>query len=335
MKLPKWLLVSILPFILIIGLLFTVATTNEDDEELTNDIEIFDPDSTNLSSDVLKYQSLVEKYCKQFKIPDQVSVTLAIMQVESGGKGNDVMQSSESLNQKPNSLKPEASIKQGVKYFADIIKQMKATKVDLNAAIQSYNYGGAFIDYVANHGKKYTQKVSNEFAKEKSGGKKVNYDNPVAKDKWRYAYGNMYYATLVNDYLNAGTSVEFNDQTVQKIMNEALKYKGRAYVFGGSNPSTGFDCSGFTQWNFNKAGISLPRTAQAQYNAMKHLKLKDAKPGDLVFFHSTYNTADYVTHVGIYVGQMKMFHAGDPIDYANLKNSYWQSHLIGAGRIKK
>ena len=104
-------------------------------------------------------------------------------------------------------------------------------------------------------------------------------------------------------------------------------------MYGGSTPATSFDCSGFTQWCFGKAGLSLPRTAQAQYNASSHLSLADAKAGDLVFFHSTYSTSDYVTHVGIYLGNNKMFHAGSPIGYADLSNSYWRAHLIGAGRV--
>ncbi|GAB5613167.1 hypothetical protein JCM37172_02680 [Faecalimonas hominis] len=81
--------------------------------------------------------------------------------------------------------------------------------------------------------------------------------------------------------------------------------------------------------------ISLPRTAQAQYDATQHLPLSQAKAGDLVFFHSTYNAGSYVTHVGIYVGNNQMYHAGNPIGYADLNSSYWQQHLIGAGRVKQ
>ena len=91
----------------------------------------------------------------------------------------------------------------------------------------------------------------------------------------------------------------------------------------------------FVQWCYGKVGISLPRTAQAQYDATQHLPLSQAKAGDLVFFHSTYNAGSYVTHVGIYVGNNKMYHAGDPIGYADLSSSYWQQHLIGAGRVKQ
>lgn len=106
-------------------------------------------------------------------------------------------------------------------------------------------------------------------------------------------------------------------------------------MFGGSSLSTSFDCSGLTQWSYAVAGIQLPRVAQAQYDVTSHIPLSEAKAGDLVFFHSTYDAGSYVTHVGIYVGNNQMYHAGDPIGYTNLTDSYWQAHLIGAGRIIK
>ena len=206
---------------------------------------------------------------------------------------------------------------------------------DLNVAIQSYNYGGGYVGYVAGKGKKHTFNLAESFAREKSGGKKVTYTNPIAVAKnggWRYGYGNMFYVELVNQYL---TVAHFDNATAQAIMNEALKYQGWKYVYGGSNPNTSFDCSGLVQWCYGKAGISLPRTAQAQYDATQHLPLSQAKAGDLVFFHSTYNAGSYVTHVGIYVGNNQMYHAGDPIGYADLSSSYWQQHLSGAGRVKQ
>ena len=164
---------------------------------------------------------------------------------------------------------------------------------------------------------------------------KITYTNPIAVAKnggWRYGYGNMFYVELVNQYL---TVSQVSGELAQKVMNEALKYQGWKYVYGGSNPNTSFDCSGLTQWCYGKAGISLPRTAQAQYDATQHLPFSQAKAGDLVFFHSTYNAGTYVTHVAIYVGNNQMYHAGDPIGYADLSSSYWQQHLIGAGRVKQ
>ena len=197
------------------------------------------------------------------------------------------------------------------------------------------NYGGGYADYVAKNGKKHSFNLAENFAKNKSGGTKVTYTNPIAVSKnggWRYNYGNMFYVELVNQYL---TVKQFSNETVQAVMNEALKYQGWKYVYGGSNPNTSFDCSGLTQWCYGKAGISLPRTAQAQYDATQHIPLSQAQAGDLVFFHSTYNTSDYVTHVGIYVGNNQMYHAGNPIGYTDLTSAYWQQHIICAGRIKQ
>src|SRR5699024_11637492 len=109
-------------------------------------------------------------------------------------------------------------------------------------------------------------------------------------------------------------------------MDEALKYEGFPYVFGGASPTTSFDCSGLTQWVYDKAGITLPRVAQDQYDATQGISMEEAQAGDLIFFHSTYNAGTYVTHVGIYVGNNQMFHAGDPIRYTDLNNSYCQEH---------
>lgn len=120
------------------------------------------------------------------------------------------------------------------------------------------------------------------------------------------------------------------------VMKEALKYKGTAYVFGGSNPSTGFDCSGLVQWTYKKAGISLPRTANEQYNVTTRISKSDAKPGDLVFFKGTYNAGVKITHVGIYTGNGKFYNANDSgVEYSSLSNPYWKAHFVGYGRVKK
>jgi len=262
-------------------------------------------------------------------------VLLAIIQVESGGTAEDVMQSSESLGLPPNTLGREKSIKQGVKYFASLLQTSERNGSDLNAVIQSYNYGGGFLSYISNRGNKYSFELAESFSREYSGGEKVPYPNPIAipiNGGWRYNYGNMFYVQLVSQYL---VTTRFDNEMVQAIMDEALKYEGWEYVFGGASPTTSFDCSGLTQWSYGKAGINLPRTAQEQYNVTQHIPLSEAEAGDLVFFHSTYNAGSYITHVGIYLGNNRMFHAGDPIGYADLTNSYWQQHLVGAGRIKK
>ncbi len=127
----------------------------------------------------------------------------------------------------------------------------------------------------------------------------------------------------------------FSDETFARLMGEATKYIGRPYVWGGSSPSTSFDCSGFICWSYTKSGVyNLPRTtAQGIYNQCAPVKKEDLKPGDLVFFTGTYNSGSPVSHIGIYVGDNQMLHAGDPIGYANLGNSYWIKHWYGGGRL--
>ncbi|MDY5177917.1 invasion-associated protein P60 [Enterococcus italicus] len=336
MKLVKYFAIFGVVFSLFFSLLLfvTIVFAEEDDTRSSRE-EMIQQGGLNVSAEVLAHRPMVEKYCKEFGIEEYVNYILAIMQVESGGTAEDVMQSSESLGLPPNSLSTEESIKQGCKYFSELIASANSNGCDINTVIQSYNYGGGFINYVASNGKKYSYELAESFSKDKSGGVKVDYQNPIAipiNGGWRYNYGNQFYALLVSQYL---TPVQFDDETVQAIMNEALKYEGYPYVFGGSSPSTSFDCSGLTQWSYAVAGIQLPRVAQAQYDATQHIPLSEAKAGDLVFFHSTYDAGSYVTHVGIYVGNNQMYHAGDPIGYTNLTDSYWQAHLIGAGHINK
>jgi cell wall-associated NlpC family hydrolase len=106
-------------------------------------------------------------------------------------------------------------------------------------------------------------------------------------------------------------------------------------VFGGSTPATSFDCSGYICWIFTQSGVkNLPRTtAQGIYNQCTPISASDAKPGDLVFFHSTYSTPNTVTHVGLYVGGGVMLHCGNPIGYTSINTTYWQNHFYSFGRL--
>ena len=116
---------------------------------------------------------------------------------------------------------------------------------------------------------------------------------------------------------------------------EAEKYVGYPYVWGGSSPSTSFDCSGFISWVINHSGWNVGRqTAQGLYNICTPVSPEQAKPGDLVFFVGTYDTAG-MSHVGLYVGNSVMLHCGDPISYTNLNSSYWQQHFYCYGRLLK
>ena len=123
------------------------------------------------------------------------------------------------------------------------------------------------------------------------------------------------------------------DEKFATLITEAEKYLGYPYVWGGSNPSTSFDCSGFVSYVLTNSGlVNTGRLgAQGLYNACSPVSSADAKPGDLVFFVGTYDTPG-VSHVGIYVGDNVMLHCGDPIQYTSINTSYWQSHFYAFGR---
>ena len=161
----------------------------------------------------------------------------------------------------------------------------------------------------------------------------------------------MYMQTLGNrpdlfpqsEYPNASGREEYldydvppealEDETFAAMLTEAEKYLGMPYVWGGSSPSTSFDCSGFISWVLNHSGWNVGRmTANGLLNYCTPVSSTNAKPGDLIFFQGTYDTAG-ASHVGLYVGGGMMIHCGDPISYANINTSYWQSHYLTFGRL--
>lgn len=127
----------------------------------------------------------------------------------------------------------------------------------------------------------------------------------------------------------------FDTEMFNKLMTEATKYIGMPYVWGGSSPSTSFDCSGYICWVYTKSGVyNLSRTtAQGIFNQCAKLSREEAKAGDLIFFTRTYETKNAVTHIGIYLDDGKMLHCGSPIGYADIDSSYWKSHLYAFGRL--
>ena len=161
----------------------------------------------------------------------------------------------------------------------------------------------------------------------------------------------MYMQTLGNrpdlfpqsEYPNASGREEYldydvppealEDETFAAMLAEAEKYLGMPYVWGGSSPATNFDCSGFISWVLNHSGWNVGRmTANGLFNYCTPVSSTNAKPGDLIFFQGTYDTAG-ASHVGLYVGGGMMIHCGDPISYANINTSYWQSHYLTFGRL--
>lgn len=286
-----------------------------------------------LSDNTISYTQDVKDAAVNEQVEDYVNYLLAIMEVESHGIGTDVMQSSESAGLPPNSFKtPQESIAQGAKYFASCVMKASEKECDINTAIQAYNYGTGFIDFVAENGKVYTLDLAIAFAEEKSGGKQVAYKNQIAIDYnggWRYAYGNMFYAQLVNQYI-----YNYDNATVQKIVDEAMKYSGWDYISGGSSPDDGgFDCSGLVQYVYGEAGINLPRLEKDQYETCEEIEAENIQPGDLIFYKNETSNGE-IGHVAIYIGNGKVFEAGDPIGIYSATDEWHTSNQLHIGRVK-
>ena len=144
-------------------------------------------------------------------------------------------------------------------------------------------------------------------------------------------------ASQREDYLDYDVPPEaLEDEVFAAMLTEAEKYLGMPYVWGGSSPSTSFDCSGFVSWVINHSGWNVGRLgAKSLCNICTPVSPANARPGDLVFFINTYDAPDpnAPTHCGIYVGNNMMIHCGDPISYANLSSNYWQNHFYCYGRL--
>ena len=152
---------------------------------------------------VLAYEPAIEKYAKEYGLEDNVELLMAIMQVESGGEGNDVMQSSESLGLALNSLMPESSIEQACHVLSQLFDYADVLGCDENSVIQAYNFGITYLNFVAENGGSHSFELAQAFAQKMSDGETVDYVNPLSVERnggWRYNYGNMFYVELVRQY---------------------------------------------------------------------------------------------------------------------------------------
>lgn len=307
----------------------------------------------NLSATTLKWQSDVEKIAKEQGVPELVPYIMAIIEVESKGQGTDIMQSGESAGLGKDGMSSQMkSIEQGVKY----LKNSKLLGdslgfTDFWAVVQSYNFGSAYVTYLATNHKEHSLEVAENYSKNvvapslgNHSGSTYPYVNTTSQVKGKtYLYsngGNYYYAELVRQYVGAGGSdgsgIPVGSDAFKTVMNEAIKYEGWSYSWGGANPKAGFDCSGLVQYTFAKAGISLPRVANQQWGATKKIDIKDAEAGDLIFFKGTYGAPDYISHVGIYVDETRMYDSnGSGIGYHTWSSGYWMSHFDSIRRVSK
>ncbi len=169
---------------------------------------------------VTALRPMVESRARAEGIRNYTDDLLAIMTVETGGELKDVMQASESLDQDLNTLGTEESITQGCAVFADLLRCAEENYLDRNSVYQAYNYGKGYLYFVASSGGVHTRELAEEYAKEHSGGRKKDYKNPLAVEAnggWRYAYGNMFYAELV-DQIMAERKKEMELSALSKIL---------------------------------------------------------------------------------------------------------------------
>ncbi|MDQ1005412.1 hypothetical protein QFZ28_005990 [Neobacillus niacini] len=293
----------------------------------------------NVPPHITQWKGLVHEYTTKYGIPEYTDFLLAIMYQELGSSQTlDIMQSSESAGLPPNAIQdPVMSVNLGVQHFKSVLEQGQKAGVDFAAIVQSYNFGSGYLNFVASNGGKHSVELAQAFSLSQSG--KLGW----SCSDWRgpYCYGDYTYVQKVMKNLmptgiavGGGDVSPLGEQAFNAIILEAQKYVGWPYVWGGAHPNTGFDCSGFTQWTFAKAGIRLPRTAQEQYDVSTKISPAEARPGDFVFYTGTYETDKYITHVGIYLGNGKMFDSnGSGIGIHDINSPYWKSHMVGFGRV--
>ncbi|EOO22799.1 bifunctional lytic transglycosylase/C40 family peptidase, partial [Bacillus cereus] len=308
--------------------------------------------SKNLSPEVEKWRSLVEKEAAAQGMQDYVNLLLAIIQIESGGTGTrDIMQSSESAGYgRPNVFQTEEeSVRQGVKHLKDCLLALKAFnrgyENNVKALAQAYNYGNYFATWLGNRGGDYSLEVAEEYSRTvvaPSLGNKTGITTPYVNETslrvgkpYRYVDGgNFHYGELISEYIGgAGANISGDFKTV---LTEIEKYQGWPYVWGGKNPTQGFDCSGLTSWGLKQIGIDLPSYALSQYELTTPINPSEAQPGDLIFFKGTYGGPDHISHVAFYIDENTMYDSQNAgVGYHNWKTSYWQQHFAGIHRVKR
>lgn len=279
----------------------------------------------SVSASVLRYEPLVMAAAVKYGVEEHVQLLLAKIMQESGGRLPDVMQSSESIGLPRNTITdPAVSIDVGVSYFAEVLKKADG---DVKLTLQSYNFGIGFIDYAKKRG---------GYSKENA----VAFSNMMAaKMGWR-RYGDINYVDNVLRYLKNTSPIAPVDggksggsDTYKAVMNVALQFKGMPYQWAGASPETSFDCSGLWMYSFRQIGINIPRTAAEQYKYTQRITRDQLKPGDFIFFTGT-ASHNAISHVGLYVGDGKMYNANSKgIVYSEL-GGYWDNHTMGYGRLK-
>ncbi|WP_430596400.1 lysozyme family protein [Enterococcus sp. DIV2163] len=248
---------------------------------------------------ILQWEHLVREACEKYGIPEYVNMILAIIQVESGGDAErfpDIMQASESQGLAPNTIEdPELSIDRGTHYFSQLLGKAKTLHLDDRAALQAYNYGEDFLNWLATTNKQYSFLHAELYARKKSNRQIVRYTHPVAVAhgfSWRYAYGNMFYVPIVTNYLWLE-----NSRFLETAINEIGTFHGdkywRWYGFEGRVEW----CAIFVSWVADQVGylnqekiiksancLEMINWLTEKGNYRKTSESYHPQPGDLIFF---------------------------------------------------
>lgn len=312
MPIVRWLLTGVVAFFVFLSLFFGISGGLNNGGEAGATLEQTS-ENTNLSPEVLQYKTLVEKYAKEAGISDQVPVLLAIMMVESGGRGMDVFQSSESLGLPVNTLGTEASIKQGVTHYKNCLDAANQLKNDQWTAVASYNFGGNYNNYIAKNGNKHTTKLADTYSRTvvapslgNTSGLTYPYLNPVAIPyNGGYLYlngGNFFYPDLVKQYLVQAATGKSTPTSAtgwkKKAIENAQKDVGQVFPTGWGQRG---ECIVAVQgWiNSAKPGTFLPggvRTGYVQSGAVE-VPWNQAKAGDVIQYENTSSPDLFATGV--------------------------------------
>lgn len=276
--------------------------------------------TANVSPEVMRYQPLLEKYAQKHGLDaSYVPIMMALMMQESGGRGNDPMQSSESKCGRVGCIQnPEASIDQGVKHFKSVLEK---AKYDLKLCLQSYNFGPGFINFVMKNGGQYTKELAIKFSQIQYQKVKHTGNYHCLRPEsipYNACYGDFLYTDAVLKYYTgtitadgkpaAPASGGSGGKSGVKVIDAGKTLIGKTrYVFGGGRSQSDinegrFDCSSFVRWAFEQVGMNVGPMSGVTTDTLKiqgqAINPKDMKPGDVVFF-DTYKKDG---HVGIYVG---------------------------------
>ncbi|MGG3801189.1 lysozyme family protein [Metabacillus fastidiosus] len=349
----KWILIALIILILLLILVgagsFLLSGGGSLTGSSSNKVTYVSTGQLQVNAETLKLKPLVEKYANEHGIGQYVNFILALIMQESGGRGSDPMQSSESLCGYRGCITDvEASVRQGVKHFKSVLEK---ANYDIHLTLQSYNFGAGFIPYVMKRGGKYTLELAIEFSQymyqlEKSRGNGHQFKCSRAESKqYQACYGDILYVDAVLKYaggiaeavpVTGGNVNEGNVSDVAKKVAEAgFKYIGNSvYVFGGGRSKYDidngiFDCSSFVYWAFKEAGVNIGSGGNTDTlkKLGKKVSIDEIQVGDIIFW-DTYKKDG---HVGIYIGNGEWIgsQSSTGVAIVKLDKKYYQDRFKG------